>query len=150
MMTARRAGANDRARLPRKLVGSQVLWMRMLSPEQRLLFRVLASNETISASGHSTFRIILTNWKVPGVAILVDEGHWCHREIEETENILPRRKILRLIMNEFKCHSCCLEIEEVDLIWVNPRGRHYEWWVKVIENDISAPQKGVCNQESAW
>lgn len=82
--------------------------------------------ETTTASGHSTFRIILTNWKVPGVPILVDEGPRCHREVEETRNILPGKKILRLIQHGFKCLSCHLEAEEADLFWVDPRGWNYD------------------------
>lgn len=69
--------------------------MKMLSPGQRQLTCTMSGLylKTMTASGHSTFRIILTNWKVPGVTILVDEGPRCHRvEIEETRNILPGRK----------------------------------------------------------
>lgn len=74
-MTARKVWANNRMRLLRKLMRSQALTNE--NAESRTGAALQCSDhwlETTSASGHSTFQMIVTYWKLSGITILMDEG----------------------------------------------------------------------------
>lgn len=102
----------------------RLLWMKMLSPKQSLLFSVLTSN-----------------WKPPlclDTALLerfnrleTAQGslYWGVKDLNVIEKLkkqgvfFRRRKGLRLIINIFKHSSCSLKTKEVDLFGVNTEGK---------------------------